>query len=104
VRVALDDFGRGSSALSRLEQLPIDQIKVDRMFFSNIDDEWSRAPVVEAIVAMGHGLGVDVIAEGVETDAQLAFARRLGFDLAQGWLLGRPGSVLDYAGARSRTA
>jgi diguanylate cyclase (GGDEF)-like protein len=104
VRVALDDFGRGSSALSRLEQLPIDQIKVDRMFLTKVDDEWSRAPVAEAIVAMGHGLGVEVIAEGVETDAQLAFARRLGFDLAQGWLLGRPGSAFDYAGARSRTA
>jgi len=104
VRVALDDFGRGTSALSRLEQLPIDQIKVDRMFLSNIEDEWSRAPVAEAIVAMGHGLGVEVVAEGVETEAQRAFARRLGFDLAQGWLLGRPGSAFDYAGARSRTA
>jgi EAL domain-containing protein (putative c-di-GMP-specific phosphodiesterase class I) len=104
VRVALDDFGRGSSALSRLEQLPIDQIKVDRMFLANIEDEWARAPVAEAIVAMGHGLGVEVVVEGVETDAQLAFARRLGFDLAQGWLLGRPGSAFDYAGARSRTA
>jgi diguanylate cyclase (GGDEF)-like protein len=104
VRVALDDFGRGSSALSRLEQLPIDQIKVDRMFLSGIEDEWSPAPVAEAIVAMGHGLGVEVVAEGVETEAQRAFARRLGFDLAQGWLLGRPGSAFDYAGARSRTA
>jgi diguanylate cyclase (GGDEF)-like protein len=104
VRVALDDFGRGSSALSRLEQLPIDLIKVDRMFLAGIDDVDAPAPVVEAIVAMGHGLGVEVVAEGVETEAQRAFAERLGFDLAQGWLLGRPGSALDYAGARSRTA
>jgi diguanylate cyclase (GGDEF)-like protein len=104
VRVALDDFGRGSSALSRLEQLPIDQLKVDKMFLAGIDDEHAPAPVAEAIVAMGHGLGVAVVAEGVETEAQRAFAARVGFDFAQGWLLGRPGTELDYTGARSRTA
>jgi EAL domain-containing protein (putative c-di-GMP-specific phosphodiesterase class I) len=104
VRIALDDFGRGSSALSRLEQLPIDQIKVDNTFFASVEDEHAPAPVAEAIVAMGHGLGLEVVAEGVETPAQRAFAARLGFDIVQGWLVGRPASALDYEGARSRTA
>jgi diguanylate cyclase (GGDEF)-like protein len=104
VRIALDDFGRGSSALSRLEQLPIDQLKVDRMFLTGIEDADAPAPVVEAIVQMGHGLGVEVVAEGIETDAQRAFAMRVGFDLGQGWLLGRPAATIDYAGASSRTA
>ena len=67
VRIALDDFGRGSSALSRLEQLPIDQIKVDSMFLAGVEDDHAPAPVAEAIVAMGHGLGLQVVAEGVET-------------------------------------
>ena len=104
VRVALDDFGRGSSALSRLAQLPIDRLKVDATFLAGITDASAPSPVVEAIVAMGHGLGLEVCAEGVETDEQRDFAARVGFDIAQGWLLGRPTSTVAYAGARSRTA
>jgi predicted signal transduction protein with EAL and GGDEF domain len=105
VRVALDDFGRGHSALSKLEQLPIDQLKVDPTFLSSIiNDPDAPAPVAQAIVDMGHGLGLEVVAEGIETDVQRAFVKRLGFDFAQGWFLGRPKAAIDYAGARSRTA
>jgi EAL domain-containing protein (putative c-di-GMP-specific phosphodiesterase class I) len=86
VRVALDDFGRGSSALSRLEQLPIDQLKVDKMFLSGVEDEHAPAPVAEAIVAMGHGLGLEVVAEGVERPDQAAELLRLGCLSAQGYL------------------
>ncbi|HYD10581.1 MAG TPA: EAL domain-containing protein [Acidimicrobiales bacterium] len=103
VRIALDDFGRGTSALSRLAALPIDQLKVDASFFSTIEEADARAPVVAAIVAMGHGLALEVVAEGVETEAQRAFAERLGVDLVQGWHVGRP-SAQGYEGARSRTA
>jgi len=104
VRIALDDFGRGGSALSQLEQLPIDQLKVDSRFLANVDDLDAPAPVAAAIVAMGHGLGIDVVAAGGETEVQRAVAARLGFDLVQGWHVGRPATALDYAGARSRTA
>lgn len=103
VRVALDDFGRGQSALGRLAQLPIDQLKVAPVFFTDVDDTTTSSPVVEAIVAMAHGLGLEVVAEGIESEAQRAFAQRIGIDLAQGWLLGRPMSSI-YEGARSRTA
>ncbi|MEA3019328.1 MAG: hypothetical protein QOI47_852, partial [Actinomycetota bacterium] len=104
VRIALDDFGRGHSALSRLEHLPIDQLKVDPTFLSNVDDADAPAPVAQAIVDMGHGLGLEVVAEGIETEAHRAFVERLGFDFAQGWFLGRPKAAIDYDGARSRTA
>jgi diguanylate cyclase (GGDEF)-like protein len=106
VRISLDDFGRGHSALSQLARLPIDQIKVDASFLTDIDDVDAHAPVTEAIVAMGHGLGLEVVAEGVETDVQRAFARRVGFDLVQGWVVGRPAVARDDYddGARSRTA
>ena len=104
VRIALDHFGRGHSALSQLGQLPIDELKVDASFLAGIDDVMTKSPVVEAIVAMGHGLGLEVVAHGVETDVQRAFAARVGFDLEQGWFVGRPVSAFDYAGARSRTA
>jgi EAL domain-containing protein (putative c-di-GMP-specific phosphodiesterase class I)/GGDEF domain-containing protein len=108
VRISLDDFGRGHSALSQLARLPIDQIKVDASFLADVDDVDEHAPVTEAIVAMGHGLGLEVVAEGVETDVQRAFAQRVGFDLVQGWIIGRPAVALDDYddddGARSRTA
>jgi len=104
VRVALDDFGRGHSSLGRLEQLPIDQLKVDAIFLGAIHSPDAPAPVAEAIVAMGKGLGLEVLAEGVETEEQRAFVTRVGFDLAQGWAFGRPTAGVDYAGASSRTA
>ena len=103
VRVALDDFGRGMSALSQLDSLPIDQLKIDASFLAPIESAGAPAPVVAAIVAMGQGLGLEVVAEGIETEAQHGLARRLGIDLVQGWLVGRP-SALGYEGARSRTA
>jgi EAL domain-containing protein (putative c-di-GMP-specific phosphodiesterase class I) len=104
VRVSLDDFGRGSSALSRLSSLPIDRLKIDATFLADIEDPSTAAPVMEAIVAMGHGLGLEVCAEGVETQVQRDFVERIGADLAQGWLLGRPSVTMDYVGASSRTA
>ena len=103
VRVALDDFGRGMSALSQLDSLPIDQLKIDASFLAPIDTAGAPAPVIAAIVAMGQGLGLTVVAEGIEHEAQRGLARRLGVDLVQGWLVGRP-SALGYEGARSRTA
>ena len=104
VGIALDDFGSGHSTLSRLEHMPLDHLKVDPSFLATVDDADARSPVVEAIVTMGHGLGLEVTAIGVETEAQRAFAERVGFDFVQGWYVGRPAMSLAYDGARSRTA
>jgi diguanylate cyclase (GGDEF)-like protein len=101
VRIALDDFGRGHSALSQLHRLPIDQIKVDASFLAGVDDVDTPAPVAEAIVSMSHGLGLEVVAEGIETEVHRAFAMRLGFDLGQGWLVGRPTVALDDFASRT---
>jgi diguanylate cyclase (GGDEF)-like protein/PAS domain S-box-containing protein len=90
VLIAIDDFGTGYSMLASLRQFPGDKLKIDRSFVQEIVDPEDRAPLVAAIVAMGHGLGLEVIAEGVETEEQLAVLRRLGCDAAQGYLLGRP--------------
>jgi diguanylate cyclase (GGDEF)-like protein len=92
VRLAIDDFGTGHSSLSRLSQYPIDTLKVDRSFINALTPD---APVpdvlVTAILALGGGLGMQVIAEGVETEEQLAALRALGCPQAQGFLFARPG-------------
>jgi diguanylate cyclase (GGDEF)-like protein len=92
VRLAIDDFGTGHSSLSRLSQYPIDTLKVDRSFVNVLTAD---APVpdvlVTAILALGGGLGMQVIAEGVETEEQLAALRALGCPQAQGYLFARPG-------------
>ena len=91
VRVALDDFGTGYSSLSYLQHLPFDVVKVDRAFVQELHQgEGSGARIVDAIVRLAHGLGAEVVAEGVEQPAQLDLLARLGCDSAQGYLLGRP--------------
>jgi diguanylate cyclase (GGDEF)-like protein/PAS domain S-box-containing protein len=101
LRIAIDDFGTGYSMLASLRQFPGDKLKVDKSFVQEISDAEDRAPLVAAIVAMGHGLGLEVVAEGVETEEQLAALRRLGCDGAQGYLLGRPAEA-DVVEARVR--
>ncbi|NLA36378.1 MAG: EAL domain-containing protein [Actinobacteria bacterium] len=88
IQVSIDDFGTGYSSLSYLRDLPIDEIKIDRSFVADItggDDV-----VVRSIIDLGHALGVDVSAEGVETQQQWHHLRRLGCDVAQGYLISRP--------------
>ncbi|MCZ2824024.1 MULTISPECIES: putative bifunctional diguanylate cyclase/phosphodiesterase [unclassified Modestobacter] len=90
VRLALDDFGSGRSSLPALGRLPIDIIKLDRSLLSRVDrDPYSRA-VCQAVVALAATLGIDVVAEGVETTSQLTALRALGCGYAQGFLLARP--------------
>ena len=90
VHLALDDFGSGHSSLPQLARLPVDVLKLDRSFLSRIDrDAYTRA-VCESIVGIGAALGVDVVAEGVETTAQLAVLESIGCGYAQGFLLSRP--------------
>jgi diguanylate cyclase (GGDEF)-like protein len=90
VRVAIDDFGTGWSSLSRLDTFPVDRLKIDRSFVRPITDRHAVAPIVTASIALAHGLGLTVTAEGVETEEQLAFLRDHGCDTVQGWHLGRP--------------
>jgi diguanylate cyclase (GGDEF)-like protein/PAS domain S-box-containing protein len=89
VRIALDDFGTGYSSLAYLRRVPVDVLKVDRSFVQDVTER-SGAAVVRAVVAMAESLGLDCVAEGVETDRQLATLRVLGCPGAQGYLLGRP--------------
>ena len=84
VRIAIDDFGTGYSSLHRLKSLPIDVLKVDRSFVEGLGDDATASALLDAIVTMGHALGMEIVAEGVETAEQLAEVKRLGCDMAQG--------------------
>lgn len=90
VRIALDDFGMGYSSLSHLKRLPVDLLKIDCSFVAGIGQEAHDEEIIRAMVALGHGLGLKVLAEGVETAEQLEWLRRVGCDMAQGYHLGRP--------------
>lgn len=90
VRVAIDDFGTGYSSLSRLRTLPVDVVKIDQSFVREIVDSKAPVPLVTSTIAMAHGLGLEVVAEGVETPDQLKFLTDRGCEMAQGYLLGRP--------------
>lgn len=90
VRISVDDFGTGYSSLAHLKELPIDKMKIDRSFVLGLPNESDSAAIARAIVQMARGLGLVVIAEGVETEAQRAFLARLDCDELQGTLIGAP--------------
>ena len=90
VTIAIDDFGIGYSSLARLQELPVQKLKIDRSLVSGLDDDHGKAAIVEAIVALGRKLGLAIVAEGVETEAELRFVRELGCDEVQGFHLCRP--------------
>jgi len=85
IRIAIDDFGTGYSSLSHLSALPFDVLKIDRTFVAGIGRRSS-----EAVIALGHELGLTVVAEGVETREELAFVRQHGCNQVQGFLFSRP--------------
>lgn len=88
--LVLDDFGTGSSSLAYVKRFPIDTIKIDRSFVSGLDRNPADEAIVGAVISMGRALKVDVVAEGVETQAQAGQLEALGCELAQGFLYGRP--------------
>jgi EAL domain-containing protein (putative c-di-GMP-specific phosphodiesterase class I) len=98
VAVCLDDFGTGYSSLNYLHRFPLENLKIDRSFVSGTESNPRNAAILSTIVTLGHGLGMDVVAEGIETEAQLASLRRLGCDHGQGYLFSRP-LDLDVADA-----
>jgi EAL domain-containing protein (putative c-di-GMP-specific phosphodiesterase class I) len=100
--VSIDDFGTGYSSLSRLDTLPADVLKLDRSFVETVSSSPRRAQMLQSLVTMCRGLGLDVVAEGVETAEQEAAVRAMGCTFAQGWRYGRPVPLPDLlAGLRT---
>ena len=89
-KVSIDDFGTGYSSLSYLKRMPVDQIKIDRSFVAEIATNKKDAAITEAIITMAHGLGLDVIAEGVETQEQMQILKQLNCDEIQGFYYSVP--------------
>ncbi len=97
VQILLDDFGTGYSSLSYLTRLPLDKVKIDRTFIQRATEHEHEAAVVSTIIAMGKSLGLGLVAEGVETEAQLRFLQERGCDELQGFLFSRPVPPSDFA-------
>jgi len=97
VRIAIDDFGTGFSSLDQLRRFPIDVIKVDRSFIQGMEHDAKNATITGNVASLAHALGLVALAEGVETAAQLASARELGCDLAQGYLFTRPAPAAEIS-------
>ncbi len=91
--ISLDDFGMGYSSLSRLKNLPISSMKIDRSFISGLPHQSEDRAIVRTIIELGRNMHLRVIAEGVETDTQLAFLRQYGDTLIQGFVLSKPKPV-----------
>jgi EAL domain-containing protein (putative c-di-GMP-specific phosphodiesterase class I) len=97
VRIAMDDFGTGYSSLSYLQSFPFDKIKIDRAFIMNLGVNPQSAAIVRAVIGLGHGLDVPIVAEGVETGDQLAFLAEEHCDQVQGYYIGKPAPIRQYA-------
>ena len=97
VRIAMDDFGTGYSSLSYLQSFPFDKIKIDQSFIANLGQSQQAAAIVRAVIALGRGLDLPVVAEGVETEAQLKFLAGESCNEIQGYFIGRPMPIADYA-------
>ncbi|GLK66870.1 EAL domain-containing protein [Hansschlegelia plantiphila] len=96
VTFSIDDFGTGYSSLAYVKNFPVDRLKIDRSFIDNLRNDVNDAAIVRAIVSLGHSLDLDVIAEGVETAAQVAHLRAEGCDEVQGYYFGRPMPAADF--------
>lgn len=97
VRIAMDDFGSGYSSLTYLQAFPFDKIKIDRAFVMNLGRNTQSAAIIRAMIGLGHGLNISIVAEGVETEEQLAFLADEACDQVQGYFLGKPAPIENYA-------
>lgn len=97
VNIWLDDFGTGFSGLSHLRRVPVDGVKIDRSFVADVETDGDDLALTTAIIAMAHSLGIQAVAEGVETEGQFALLRERGCDLAQGYWLGYPVTAEEFA-------
>jgi diguanylate cyclase (GGDEF)-like protein/PAS domain S-box-containing protein len=104
VRIAMDDFGTGYSSLSYLQAFPFDKIKIDRAFISNLEHNPQSEAIIRAVIGLGRGLDLPITAEGVETQAQLDFLVRESCQEIQGYFIGRPRPIANYAEMVGRTA
>ncbi|KUJ72661.1 bifunctional diguanylate cyclase/phosphodiesterase [Thiomicrospira sp. WB1] len=96
IDIAIDDFGTGYSSLAYLKKLPLDRLKIDKSFVQDIGVDLNDNAIIETIIAMASKLGLSVVSEGVETEAQLAFLQAKDCHIIQGYLTGRPGSLPDW--------
>jgi EAL domain-containing protein (putative c-di-GMP-specific phosphodiesterase class I) len=97
VRIAMDDFGTGYSSLSYLQSFPFDKMKIDQSFVANLGHSQQATTIIRAVIALGRGLNLPVVAEGVETEEQRMFLAAERCSEIQGYLVGRPKPIADYA-------
>ncbi len=96
VHIAMDDFGTGYSSLSNLRAFPFDKIKIDGSFIKSVDSNEQAATIVRTVLGLGRGLGLPVLAEGVETAGEMKFLREQNCDEIQGYLIGRPAAIENF--------
>jgi diguanylate cyclase (GGDEF)-like protein len=104
VRFSVDDFGTGYSSLSQLRQLAVDELKIDRSFIKDMKSEGDEIELVRSVINLGHGLGLRIVAEGVETEAQWRLLAKMGCDYAQGYLVSKPVLPDEFARFAKHTA
>lgn len=104
VRIAMDDFGSGYSSLTYLQAFPFDKIKIDRAFVMNLGRNPQSAAIIRAMIGLGHGLDISIVAEGVETQEQLSFLADEACDQVQGYFIGKPLPIREYADWIGRVA
>jgi EAL domain-containing protein (putative c-di-GMP-specific phosphodiesterase class I) len=97
IKIAMDDFGTGYSSLSYLQSIGCDKIKIDRVFIQDLEHNHHSRAIVRAVIGLGQSLGLPILAEGVETEAQQAYLLREGCDEVQGYLTGKPLPIAEYA-------